>query len=192
MTPLPAKLEVLDFLATRRSTAAKTLTAPGPEGAALSDLLTLASRVPDHGKLAPWRFVAVTGDSRGTVAEAALTRLADLGEDATSIEKARAVWATGATIVAVIFSPRESAKIPLWEQELAAGCVCLTLVNAALASGWGANWLSGKLSRDQGFLAETLGCAPGEWAPGFIHLGTPRITPAERDRPDAAALTTWL
>ncbi|MEM0922816.1 MAG: nitroreductase [Pseudomonadota bacterium] len=192
MSPLPPKPEVLDFLATRRSTAAKTLTGPGPEGAELSDLLTLASRVPDHGKLTPWRFAAVTGDSRARVAEAAMSRLAALGEDEGAIDKARAVWATGASIVAVIFSPRESAKIPIWEQEMAAACVCLSLVNAALASGWGANWLSGKLSRDPVFLAETLGAGEGEWSPGFIHLGTPKIIPAERDRPDIAALTTWI
>ncbi|MEM0943958.1 MAG: nitroreductase [Pseudomonadota bacterium] len=175
---------------TRRSVTAKTLTGPGPDRETLVKILTAAARVPDHGKLSPWRFAVADGEGASRLAEAAITSLRALGQDEGQIDKARAVWETGASVVSVIASPKP-AKIPVWEQEASAACVCLGVVNAALAAGWGANWLSGPLCHDKGFLAH-LGCAEGEWVPGFIHLGTPRIEPAERDRPDIAALTTWL
>ncbi|MEM7506825.1 MAG: nitroreductase [Pseudomonadota bacterium] len=184
--------DVLDFLLTRRSHTAKTLTGPGPEGAALTPLITAAARVPDHGKLEPWRFVVIGTAALPRICDAALTRLSALGQDDASLEKSRVVFSHGATIVAVIASPKPSEKIPVWEQELSAGALCLGLVNAAHAAGWGANWLTGPLARDRAFLRDALGCADHEWAPGFIHIGTPQITPAERDRPDIEALTTWL
>ncbi|MEM7178832.1 MAG: nitroreductase family protein [Pseudomonadota bacterium] len=187
--PNPAALA---FLRARRSVTAKTLVAPGPDRAALSDLLTLASRVPDHGKLVPWRFVVIDAAAQAAFREAALARLAELGQDASAIEKARVILSLDVPIVAVMFSPKPSPKIPEWEQEMAAGAVCLSLVNAALAAGWGANWLSGPLCRDAPFLTRTLGATPGEWVPGFIHLGTARLAPAERDRPDIGEITTWL
>ncbi|MEM9046370.1 MAG: nitroreductase [Pseudomonadota bacterium] len=188
-TPSPAALE---FLRTRRSVTAKTLTAPSPDQDAIADLLTIASRVPDHGKLEPWRFVVIGPEAQADFRDAALARLAELGQDAVALEKAAVPLSHGAAIVAVVFSPKPSGKIPLWEQEMAAACVCLSLVNAGLAAGWGANWLSGPLCRDEAFLSATLGCDEGEWVPGYIHLGTPQVTPAERDRPDTEALTTWL
>lgn len=191
MHPAP-NAPVLEFLGSRRSVTAKTLTGPGPDRAALGDLLTMASRVPDHGKLVPWRFAIVMPEAQSAFADAALTRMADLGEDPGAIDKARVIFTHGVPIVAVVFSPKPSGKIPVWEQEMAAASVCLSLVNAGLAAGWGANWLSGPLSRDAPFLTDTLGCGPGEWVPGFIHLGTPKITPADRDRPDVEVLTTWL
>lgn len=184
--------EVLDFLLTRRSHTAKTLTGPGPDGDALIPLLTAAARAPDHGKLEPWRFVVIGAEAQDQVCAAAMTRLAALGQDEAALEKSRLVFSHGATIVAVISSPKSSEKIPVWEQELSAGAVCLGLVNAAHASGWGANWLTGPLARDRAFLEETLGCAAPEWAAGFIHIGAPQITPAERDRPQIDTITTWL
>ena len=75
---------------------------------------------------------------------------------------------------------------------MSAGCVCLALVNAALAAGWGANWLTGWMARDTGFLAQGLGLAEAEFVAGFIHLGTETVVPPERPRPDVAALTTWV
>ncbi|MEM9100488.1 MAG: nitroreductase [Pseudomonadota bacterium] len=188
-SPAPAALE---FLKTRRSVTAKTLTAPGPNRAEISDLLAIASRVPDHGKLVPWRFVVIDAAAQAAFREAALARLGALGQDEAALAKAAVPLSHGVPIVAVIVSPKPSAKIPLWEQEMAAACVCLSLVNAGLAAGWGANWLSGPLCKDPDFLSETLGCAEGEWVPGFIHLGTAQIAPAERDRPEIGALTTWL
>ncbi|MEM8793016.1 MAG: nitroreductase [Pseudomonadota bacterium] len=189
LTPSPAALE---FLSKRRSVTAKTLKSPGPDRAQIGELLEIASRVPDHGKLEPWRFVVIEPEAQARYRDAALTRLEALGQDETARDKAAVILSHGVPIVAVIFSPKPSQKIPLWEQEMAAACVCLSLVNAGLAAGWGANWLSGPLCRDDVFLTGTLGCVEGEWVPGFIHLGTPQIAPAERDRPDTEALTTWL
>ena len=192
MSPLPPKPDALAFLRTRRSHTAKTLTGPGPARADLLDMLTIASRVPDHGKLAPWRFAVIEAEQQGRYCDAALARLSALGQDDSAIDKARVVWSHSATIVAVIAAPVSPSKIPEWEQEMAVAAVCLSLVNAALAAGWGANWLSGPLSTDRDFLRDTLGCSETEWVPGYIHIGTPQITPAERDRPDVQALTTWL
>jgi nitroreductase len=184
--------EVLDFLLTRRSRPAKTLGDRSPERVELETLLTAASRTPDHGKLVPWRFVVLADrDKRAALVEAAARRLAEIGHDPARIDKDAGAFRQGGVIVAVISSPRE-ASIPRWEQEFAAPCVCLSLLNAALASGWGANWLTGPLARDEAFLADALGCAPGETVAGFVHIGDETVAPAERDRPDVAAITTWM
>ena len=190
---MPAKRpEVLDFLLTRRSRPAKTLGHQAPGRAELETLLTAASRTPDHGKLVPWRFVVLADrDRRERLVEAAARRLAEIGHDAGKIDKDAGAFRQGGVIVAVISSPRE-AHIPRWEQEFAAPCVCLSLLNAALAAGWGANWLTGPLARDEAFLTQTLGCSPGETVAGFVHIGDETVAPAERDRPDVPAITTWI
>ena len=189
LAPDPA---ALDFLLTRRSRPAKTLRAPAPEGDALRTILRAAARTPDHGKLEPWRFVVLEG--------AALTRLADLtrargaarGEPEEKLDKAVDAFASATRIVAVVVSPKPSDKVPEIEQVLSAGAVCLALVNAALASGWGANWLSGWMATDRDFLTQGLRLAPAEFVAGFIHLGTETATPPDRPRPDLDALTTWM
>jgi len=190
--PLERNEAVLRFLATRRSRSARTLGTPGPDADALEDLLRLAVRSPDHGKLEPWRFVVIAGDARRRVGEIARARARELGFDEATIEKTAAAFAYGPVLVAVIACPEPSRKIPRWEQELSAGAVCLSLLNAALASGWGANWLTGPLARDRAFLAEALGAAGEEVVTGFIHIGTETVVPAERPRPDVRGLTTWL
>ncbi|MCL5775728.1 nitroreductase family protein [Limibaculum sp. FT325] len=191
-TRLHARPEVLDFLLTRRSRPAKTLADEGPGREVLVTLLTAAARCPDHGKLEPWRFVVIAGDARARVAQAARDRAGALGLDTAAVDKTAAAFAQGAVIVAVIASPKASDKIPDWEQTMSAGAVCLSLLNAALAAGWGANWLTGPLARDAAFLGATLGAAPGEWVAGFVHIGRETLVPADRPRPDTEALTTWL
>ena len=184
--------EVMDFLLSRRSRPAKTLTAPGPDREALAPLLTAAARSPDHGKLEPWRFIVLEG--------AALTRLAGLterlgparGEMAEKTAKNAASFADSPLCVAVVSSLKPSEKIPEIEQRLSAGAVCLALVNAALASGWGANWLSGWMAYDREWLEAGLGLAPDEFIAGFVHVGTETAPPPERPRPDIATITTWL
>ena len=185
--------EVLDFLLTRRSRPAKTLGAEAPDRAEIETLLTAASRTPDHGKLAPWRFVVLRdAGRRAKIAGLAEARMTEIGLEPDKIEKNARAFSQGGVIVAVISALAPSEKIPNWEQEMAAGGVCLSLLNAALASGWGANWLTGPLARDAAFLAEALGCTDGETVAGFIHIGNETITPADRDRPDVGAITTWL
>jgi len=186
-TPRP---DVLNFLATRRSRPAKTLGLPVPDRAALRPLLEMAARSPDHGKLEPWRF-AVLG-------RAALLRLSDAipalasASDADVAAKAQQQFADAHLAVAVIEVQRPSPKIPAIEQTYSAGAVCLALLNAALAAGWGANWLSGWASHDREFARSVLHLGPSERIAGFIHIGTETSAPPERPRPDIDAITTWI
>ena len=186
-----ARPEALDFLLTRRSRPAKTLAEPGPARAELMRVLTAGARSPDHKKLTPWRFAVIEGDARDRLAAAAAERLRQLGREA-DIEKCAGQFRQGAVIVAVISSPVPSEAAPEWEQQFSAACVCLGVLNAALASGWGANWLTGPLARDRAFLSAQLGCAAHEAVAGFIHIGTETVAPPDRDRPDVEALTTWV
>lgn len=186
-----APLTAWDFLARRRSHPPKTLTSPGPDRAALREMLTRALRVPDHGKLEPWRLVVME--------RAALDRLraplqayvlARSGDEAAA-EKAASALASP-VVVAVVFAPVDSPKVPEWEQFLSAGNVCLSLVNAALAAGWGAAWLSGPIAEDADFARLHLGLAPHERVVGLIHMGTPTAAPPDRPRPDVTAKTVFL
>lgn len=191
IAPLTPRPDVVDFLLTRRSRPARTLVAPSPDRIALEPLLTAALRVPDHGKLEPWRFVVLQ--------ETALTRLADVtrhlgaaqGRDAGTLPRNAAMFADAPLMVAVVSCPSPSEKVPEVEQILSAGAVCLGLVNAAMAAGWGANWLSGWMATDRAWLSEGLGLAAHEWVAGFVVLGTETSVPSDRPRPDVAERTTW-
>lgn len=184
----PAMITAQDFLRTRRSHPAKTLVPPVPERGEIVELLTTAARSPDHGKLEPWRFVVL--------GRPALDRLAalvvEIGADrmAEEVDKQRRQYADADLVVAVISSPRPG-KIPRVEQVLSAGAVCLSLLNAALAAGWGANWLTGWAAYDGHFRAEGLGLMSFETVAGMIHIGTPSLAPQDRPRPDIEAITTW-
>lgn len=181
----------LDFLKTRRSRPAKTLTAPIPDQSELQELLTIAARCPDHGKLEPWRFVVLGPKTRGQLATLAQMRAEALGLDADRAAKASGQFEMSPLCVAVIASPKASEKVPNIEQIYSAGAVCLGLVNAALAAGWGANWLSGFTAYDRAFLTEGLHLAPHEEVAGYIHIGTQKATPPERPRPDMDQITDW-
>ena len=187
--PIP---EALEFLLTRRSRPAKTLGPGGPDRAGLLRLLTAAARSPDHGKLEPWRFVVIEGEARERAAIVARRRCEALGLEEADTEKTVVQFTQGDVIVAVISSPKPVDKIPLWEQQLSAGAVCLGLLNAALASGWGANWLTGRMAYDEGFTTEFLRLGEGERVAGFVHIGTETVVPPDRPRPDVEAITTWL
>ncbi len=187
-----ARPDVLDFLLTRRSRPARSLTEPGPSRAELAVLLTAAARVPDHGKLEPWRFIVIEGAARARIATAVAARGQALGMTAEAVDKAAAGFRQGSHVVAVVASPKPSEKIPVHEQTLSAGAVCLTLLNAALAAGWGANWLSGWAATDRPLLEGALGLSPQEWVAGFIHIGTETAAPPDRPRPDIPALTAWI
>ncbi|MBB5720929.1 nitroreductase [Loktanella ponticola] len=188
-TPNPA---ALDFLLTRRSRPAKTLTGPVPDRDALSVILTAAARTPDHGKLEPWRFIVLEKNALLRLSLLVASRGAALGHDDETITKAVNQYANSDLAVAVIHCPKPSPKIPEIEQIYSAGAVCLSLLNAALASGWGANWLSGWASHDKAFITQGLGLAADESVAGFIHIGTETSAPPERPRPDLDAITTWV
>lgn len=191
-SPMPARNQpVLDFLLSRRSRPAKTLVPPVPDRAALTEILTAAARTPDHGKLEPWRFIVLGKPALGRLAELVPVRAAALGIEADRTAKAVAQFRDADLVVAVVSTPKVSDKIPEIEQVYSAGAACLALLNAALAAGWGANWLSGWPAHDRGFLTEGLGLASHEALAGLIHLGTETSAPPERPRPDLAAITTW-
>ncbi len=192
MPDLPRDETVLDFLKTRRSVPWNMLTPPAPGGEALEELLEIASRVPDHGMLVPWRFLVIAPRAGERLSALALKRGSALGIEEEKCRKVARMFAHAPLIVAVVFTPKESEKAPKWEQRLTNGAVCLTLLNAALAAGWGANWLTGWVAQDRGFLEEGLGLAPGEELSGFIHIGAPGERPAERARPDVAGLVSRL
>jgi nitroreductase len=192
MTDLNDRSDPLAFLLSRRSRPAKTLTAPGPSRNELETLLTAAARVPDHGKLTPWRFLVVEGPARARIGRLAAARGEALGMAPDKIEKAAAAFEQGALFVAVIAAPQPSDKIPEWEQLMSAGCACLQLVNAALAAGWGANWLTGFTATDRPFLEEAFGLSPPAFIAGYVHLGTPSVAANERTRPEIADITTWM
>ncbi len=184
--------EALEFLLTRRSRPAKTLTAPVPTRAALRPILQAALRSPDHGKLEPWRLIVLEGAALRRIAALVPEIGAALGRSPADIEKAVNQFATSDLAVAVIEIRKPSDKVPMIEQSYSAGAVCLALLNAALASGWGANWLSGWASHDRDFVTRALGLAASERVAGFIHIGTETATPPERPRPDTDALTSWV
>jgi nitroreductase len=189
MEPLRPRPEVLDFLLTRRSRPAKSLRAPGPDRAALEPLLEAALRVPDHGKLEPWRLVVLGSEARARLA--GLVEVHGGGRDPDKLAKARAMFADAPTMVAVLSMPVASEKIPEDEQRMSAGAVCLSLLNAALAAGWGANWLTGWMATDRGFLRDGLGLEDGLVA-GWIVIGAEGAVPSDRPRPDSAAKVDWL
>ncbi|HVI33838.1 nitroreductase [Phenylobacterium sp.] len=184
--PLRATPEVLDFLALRRSTSAVTLGEPAPPADAVQDLLRIAARAPDHGKLSPWRFIILDGATKARFA-ARLEALAEGRGDATAAAKLAKLRAPPLAVV-VVSSPKPG-QIPEWEQLLSAGAVCANLLNATLALGYGANWITDWYSYDAEALA-ILGLRERERVAAFMLVGTPREAPLERERPDPAALTT--
>ncbi|PVA11266.1 nitroreductase [Pelagivirga sediminicola] len=183
--------EALNFLLTRRSRPAKTLGLPVPDREALMPLLTAAARTPDHGKLVPWRFVVLQRAALDRLSAAVPRCDAAEGMDEKAIAKAQKQFDDANLAVAVIEVQRPSPKIPAIEQTYSAGAVCLALLNAALASGWGANWLTGWPSHDRSFVQDALDLDQNERVAGFIHIGTEGETPPDRPRPDVETLTTW-
>ena len=186
MPPL-ASPETLAFLARRRSASALSLAAPAPSEAELARILAVAARVPDHGKLAPWRFVVLQGDAKAAFVRE-MERIAEARPDAAkALAKLGKLRAPPLTIAVVSrFSPGE---IPEWEQRLSAGAVCMLMITAAGAMGYGANWITDWYAYDER-AGRVLGLAEGEKVAGFVHLGSPTEPPLERVRPDPSSLVT--
>lgn len=180
--PVRASAETLALLARRRSAAATTLGPPSPDAGQLDDLLRIATRVPDHGKLAPWRFVLLGGEDKA----AFVARLGAIAEGRADAEKASAALAKASApplAIVVISKLVPSLKIPEWEQVLSTGAVAMNLLLAAQAMGFGANWITDWYSADADALA-LLGVGAGERVAGFVFIGSPAADPQERVRPD--------
>lgn len=179
------------FLAQRRSAPAKLFSGPVPGRDALSAIIEAALRVPDHGKLEPWRLIVLARPDMERLAVLAEERARALGGDAEKIEKGRGQFDRGQVAVVVISSPVAQPKVPVAEQVLSAGALCFGLVNAATAAGWGANWLTGWVSHDVGFAARAFGCTGAETVAGIVHIGTPGTPAPDRPRPDLATKVKW-
>ncbi|MGQ8631844.1 nitroreductase family protein [Agrobacterium sp. DKPNP3] len=190
---MTSDIKLLDYLKVRRSTPALQLAEPGPSTAQIEDMLRLAVRVPDHGKLAPWRFVVYRGEERVRLGETAL-RIAleknpELDLQQQDVERTR--FTRAPVVIAVISTAKPHFKIPEWEQVMSAGAVCLNLIFAANATGFAANWLTEWFAFDPAFLSET-GVSADEKIAGYIHIGSTEFPPVERPRPDLADVVTWV
>jgi nitroreductase len=181
----------LSRLQQRRSVPARWLGEPGPSEQDIETLLTVAARVPDHGKLVPWRFILIQGDSRRRLGEILATAFQADNPDATAEQVAteRGRFAQAPLVVAVVSRVVPHVKIPDWEQVLSAGAVCMNLLNAATALGFGASWLTGWAAFDRRVL-DALGLSAEERIAGFIHIGTAKEQQADRPRPNLADIVT--
>ncbi|MDE2760251.1 MAG: nitroreductase [Paracoccaceae bacterium] len=184
--------QALDFLLTRRSRPFLILKEPVPDKEELNTILTAAARSPDHGKLEPWRFIVLEKPAMPRLARILQERGEQLGKAPSLLAKACEVFEVANLIVVVVSKPNKEAKIPLIEQTLSAGAVCLSLLNASLAAGWGANWLTGFGAHDEEFRSRALGLSTDEYVAGFIHIGTSTTIPPDRPRPDIDTITTWV
>jgi nitroreductase len=182
----------LAFLKSRRSRPAKLFTLPVPDRTELEEILTAALRVPDHGKLEPWRLIVLRGAAFARLADLAEARAVELGGDAEMRAKGRGQYDLGKLAVVVIAAPKPVPKIPAVEQLMSAAAVCFGIVNAAEAAGWGACWLTGWLAHDPDFAARAFGCRDGETVAGIVHIGTPPEDGPDRPRPDLARIVSWV
>jgi nitroreductase len=181
----------IDLLRTRRSLKPVELTGPGPSAADLDTLLTIASRVPDHGKLTPWRFIVFEGDARlkagNAIAAGFIGKYPDATPEQIAFERTR--LARAPLVIAVVSRAAPHVKIPEWEQVLSSGAAAMSLVIAAHALGFGASWITEWYAYDRRVLIG-LGVAPEEKITGFVHIGRPAQVPEDRPRPALADIVT--
>lgn len=182
---------LLSYLATRRSARPRDLVEPGPDAEQLRGLFEIAARSPDHGKLAPWRFIHVARDKRAAFA-AMLETAYRVGREAPGrleLEAVERFAAQAPELVVILFSPVESAKIPRWEQELSCGAVCMNMLHAAAALGFAGGWVTGWAAYSDAVL-DGLGARAGEKVAGFLFFGTPGMELEERVRPSLDAIVS--
>jgi nitroreductase len=183
--------DAVELLKTRRSVKPREMNGPGPSPEELETILTIGARVPDHGKLTPWRFIVFEGNARVRAGEIIASVFARKHPQATAaeidIEKRR--LADAPLVIGVVSFTKPHPKVPAWEQELSAGASAMNMVTAATALGYGANWLTGWFAFDRDVL-DGLGLKPDEKLAGFIHVGTPSKPSEDRPRPALADIVT--
>jgi nitroreductase len=181
----------IDLLKIRRSVKPREMSGPGPSPAELETILTIGARVPDHGKLTPWRFIVFEGDARaragGIIAQVFAKKNPHAPQTEIEIEKCRLMDAP--LVIAVVSFTRPHPKVPPWEQQLSAGASAMNIVTAATALGYGANWLTGWFAFDRDVL-DALGLKADEKLAGFIHIGTPSKPSEDRPRPALSDIVT--
>jgi nitroreductase len=177
--------QTLDLLLSRRSGSAKTMTGPGPNPNELRQILAAGARVPDHGKLAPWRFILFEGDGRARMGEVLVEALAVAEPDASAerIALERGRFLRAPVVVAVVSRVKDGIAIPQWEQVLSAGAVCQTMLIAAHAMGYVGNWITEWYAYDRRVL-DRLGLAASERIAGYLYFGTAAAPLEERLRPN--------
>lgn len=185
MLPTRPSIDARRLIALRRSVSKAGIVAPGPSGSALDELLTVATRVPDHRRLAPWRFLVFEGDARRTFSEKAveIQKREDLAATEKMLAETAGYLTRAPVVVAVISSPDPTHKTPVWEQELSCGAVCHNLLLTANACGWAGVWLTEWIAFSAG-INDLLGLTEHERIAGYIYLGTAKDSPLERMRPD--------
>ncbi len=183
--------QTLDLLLSRRSGSAKTMTGPGPSADELRTILAAGARVPDHGKLAPWRFIVFEGDGRERMGAILVKALAASEPNASParVEQERARFLRAPVIVAVVSAARELIPIPVWEQELSAGAACQTMLIAAHAMGYVGQWVTEWCAYDP-FVKNAIGLKAGERIAGYLYFGQPAEPLEERPRPNLESLVT--
>jgi nitroreductase len=183
--------DALELLKTRRSVKPREMTAPGPSPAELETILTIGARVPDHGKLAPWRFIVFEAEARERAGEIIAKVFAGKNPNAQpaeiELEKHRLMDAP--LVIGVVSFTRPHPKVPAWEQELSAGASAMNIVTAASALGYGACWLTGWFAFDRDVL-DGLGLKADEKLAGFIHIGTRSRPSEDRPRPALSDIVT--
>jgi nitroreductase len=191
MTQLNDKTSLLNFLKTRKSASAKAMGGPGPHAAQLHDILSIAVRVPDHGKLNPWRFIVFDGDARRAVGALFAKCFAELHPDypADRVNFQKGLFERAPVVIAVVSTAAEHSKIPVWEQLMSSAAVCFNMVLAAQAHGFDAQWQSDWVAYDEG-AKSAMGIKPDEKVAGLIYIGTSTVPLEDRPRPDVNALTS--
>lgn len=177
--------KLVEYLKTRRSDLAMTLVQPAPSESEIETMITLAARVPDHGKLAPWRFVEYGFDDRNKLSEM-LSALSEQDVDVDrkeSREKEISRFQSAPLVICVISTVKEHPKVPEWEQVLSAGAATMQLLTAANALGYGSQWLTGWYTNNENAL-KLLGVDDDEQVAGMVHIGTPSAQKTERTRPN--------
>ena len=183
--------DAIELLKLRRSVKPREMRAPGPSAAELDTILTIGARVPDHGKLTPWRFIVFEGDARLRAGEIIAKVFARKNPAASGaeIETEKRALMDAPLVIGVVSSPKTHPKVPAWEQQLSAGASAMNLVTAATALGYGANWLTGWFAFDRDIL-DGFGLTPDEKLVGFIHIGTPSKPSEDRPRPALSDIVT--
>jgi nitroreductase len=181
----------LDPLLSRHSTPSKLLGEPGPDKAQVMAMLRAAVQVPDHGKLVPWRFIRIAGESRIRLGERAAALAASRGADEMAVDKERKRFSFAPVVIAVVAKVTPGHKIPEQEQLLSAGCVAFNLLHAAHLLGFGAQMLTGWLAYDP-VVYRWFELGDDERIAAFVHIGTAKEPVPDRPRPDPARLLTDL
>jgi nitroreductase len=183
--------DAIELLKVRRSVKPREMTAPGPSAAELDTILTIGARVPDHGKLAPWRFIVFEGDARVRAGEVIAKVFAkkNPAAPAADIEVEKKRLTDAPLVIGIVSFTRPHPKVPPWEQELSAGASAMNIVTAATALGYGACWLTGWFAFDRDVL-DGLGLKADEKLAGFIHIGTPTKPNEDRPRPALSEIVT--